>query len=359
MLGQLKTKGNEDYYTPDTANVDGACEFIKKWKKKKKPFCIYLPLLFPHPPYAVEEKWSSLIKRELLPNRIKAPEDSNKFPIILQAIRDRQHLQRWTEEQWQELRATYYGSCAKLDDYFGKIIKILKETGQYENTLIIFFSDHGDFTGDYGLVEKNQNTFQDCLSRVPFIIKPPASTSIKPGISDALVELVDLCATIYDYANISPDYLHFGKSLRSIIQGDNDSIREAAFCEGGRLMGEKQAMELESTSSLVPKGLYYPRISLQTTDEQPYHGKAVMCRTQTHKLVKRFYEKDELYDLIKDPNEVENIIDDPAYFPVIQQLEHTLLNWYIETCDWVPNKPDRRNFRPSFSHWITNLFHGK
>ena len=331
LVGQLQTKESADFFTPDTACVDGACEFIKKWKKKDQSFCIYLPLLFPHPPYAVEEKWSSLIKRELLPDRIKPPSDPDNFPLILQGIRDRQLIQGWSEEHWLDLRVTYYGMCAKIDAFFGQVVKALKESGHFENTLILFFSDHGDFAGDYGLVEKNQNTFQECLSRVPFIIKPPTGTKFKPRITDALVELVDLCATIYDYAEISPEYLHFGKSLRPLIQGDCNSHREVVFCEGGRLMGEKQAMELESKSSLTPKGLYYPRISLQTTDELPYHGKAVMCRTQTHKLVKRLYEKDELYDLTKDPSELENVIDDPAYEPVIQQLEKKLLEWYIET----------------------------
>ncbi len=64
-----------------------------------------------------------------------------------------------------------------------------------------------------------------------------------------------------------------------------------------------------------------------------------MCRTQTHKLVKRFYEKDELYDLIKDPNEVENIIDDPAYFPVIQQLETLFSTGISRHAIWYPTNP--------------------
>ena len=52
--------------------------------------------------------------------------------------------------------------------------------------------------GNYGLVEKTQNTFQDCLTHVPFIIKPPKGTQIQPGVREALVELVDMRATVED-----------------------------------------------------------------------------------------------------------------------------------------------------------------
>ena len=88
----------------------------------------------------------------------------------------------------------------------------------YENSLIIFLSDHGDFTGDYGLVEKTQNTFQDCLTNIPLVIKPPKNNISRNGVTDEMVELIDLAGTIYDYANIKPSYWHFGKSLNNFIE---------------------------------------------------------------------------------------------------------------------------------------------
>jgi arylsulfatase A-like enzyme len=114
-------------------------------------------------------------------------------------------------------------------------------------------------------------------------------------------------------------------------------------------------MELESTSALNPSGLYYPRVSLQTTDERPYHGKAVMCRTQTHKYVKRLYEQDELYDLTNDPSEQYSLIDDPENASLLHQFNQMISDWYLETCDWVPPKPDKRGFIPSFFQWMKNL----
>ena len=101
-------------------------------------------------------------------------------------------------------------------------------------------------------------------------------------------------------------------------------------------------MELESTSALTPKGLYWPRVGLQTTDDGPYHGKAVMCRTKDFKYIRRLYEKDELYDLTKDPEELNNAIDDDIYADVLSTLKERMLTWYVETCDVVPFDTDRR-----------------
>ena len=78
--------------------------------------------------------------------------------------------------------------CARVDTQFGMVVNALKgKGGIYDDSAIFFFSDHGDFTGDYGLVEKTQNTFEDCLTRVPLIVKPPAKLPIEPGIRDQLV----------------------------------------------------------------------------------------------------------------------------------------------------------------------------
>ena len=217
----------------------------------------------------------------------------------------------------------------------------LHDTGLYADTAVFLFSDHGDYTGDYGIVEKTQNTMEDCLTRVPFIIKPPSGVPVKPRVCDALVELVDFSATVYALTGIDPGYDHFGKSLLPALAGETDEHRDAVFCEGGRRYGETQAMERESASS-AGKGLYSPRVLLQITDDGPYHTKATMCRTRTHKYVLRLYEQDELYDLVADPLEEINIEDDPAYQTVLAKLKERLLCWYMETCDVVPRKTDER-----------------
>ena len=108
-----------------------------------------------------------------------------------------------------------------------------------------FFSDHGDFTGDYDLVDKTMNTFEDCLSRVPFTLKPPKGLPVEPRVSETLVELLDISATVYELTGIEPDYTHFGKSLLPVLASERDQHRDAAFCEGGRLYEQDELYDLK------------------------------------------------------------------------------------------------------------------
>jgi len=180
------------------------------------------------------------------------------------------------------------------------------------------------------------------LTRVPLIIKPPKSVPVEPGIRDGLTEMVDFKTTVEELCGIEPTHSQFGKSLLPQIAGTEAEHRDAVFCEGGRLHGERHCMELEYEQGHTnPNDMYYPRLILQAS-EGPEHTKAAMCRTTTHKYIKRFYEQDELYDLEKDPQELHNVIDDPAYTDVLQALKERMLNWYMETCDIVEFKSDQR-----------------
>ena len=153
---------------------------------------------------------------------------------------------------------------------------------------------------------------------------------------------MDFSATVYALLDIDPGYSYFGKNLIPLLKRETENHRDAVFCEGGRLYGEEHAMEKESKTELIPSGLYWPRVGLQITDDGPYHGKAVMCRTKDFKYVRRLYEKDELYDLNKDSGEGLNIIDDPQYNKVLSHLKERMLTWYLETCDVAPIKTDNR-----------------
>lgn len=333
--GQLDTGDDSIYGDYDWGTVLGALDFIRDYDGEK-PLCIYLPLTYPHPPYGVEEPWFSLINRSQLPPRIPTPDDWSNKPSILKGIWETQNMQGWTEERWQELRATYLGMCARVDHQFGMVLEALREKEIYDDTAVFFFSDHGDFTGDYGLVEKTENTFEDCLTRVPFLVKPPQSTPAQPRVCDALVELVDFSETVYDLTGINPEYSRFGRSLLPLVSGETNEHRNAVFCEGGRLAGEE--------FSLIPQDqqrLYWPRGEQQ--NQLPQHTKAIMCRTRDYKYVQRLEEQDELYDLNADPAELNNRIADPSLAGVLTELKDRLLTHYLETCDVVPWEIDKRN----------------
>ncbi|TBL73320.1 sulfatase-like hydrolase/transferase [Paenibacillus thalictri] len=341
FAGKLeKAEDEQIYYDRDWANVLGAIEMIRR-APADRPLCLYLALNVPHPPYGVEEPFYSMTDRSKLPPRIPAPSGWAGKPSILKGIWEKQGMQGWTEERWNELRATYYGMCARVDRQFGMVMDALREAGIYDDTAVFFFSDHGDFTGDYGLVEKTQNTFEDCLTRVPFMMKPPKGVPVKPRISEAMVELIDFPATVEALLGITPGHTHFGRSLLPVIAGETDEHRDAVFCEGGRLHGEEHCMEKEHGATGGAAGLYWPRIQWQQ-QEGPEHTKAVMVRTKRYKYVRRYDEQDELYDLRCDPGENVNRIGDPALAEVVAELKERLLDFFQETCDVVPHKANKR-----------------
>lgn len=344
FLGGKLERGDESVYAnTDWPRILAAEEFIRNYRGEK-PLCVFLSLQYPHPPFLVEEPWFSSIDRDKLPPRVPEPASLEGLPLMMRGLLEEQGLRGWSEPRWRELRATYYAMCSRVDHQFGRICHALRDRGLYENTATFFFSDHGEYAGDYGLVEKAQNLFQDCLTRVPFLFRPPTGTPCQPGVRDALVELVDFTATVCALADVDLGHQQFGRSLLPLAAGETDTHRDAVFCEGGRLPGEAEASERESVPAKgAEAGLYWPRMKLQLSEEPFYHGKAVMIRTATHKFVRRPYEQDELYDLGADPAETCNRIADPALAGVRQTLERRMLAWMIETADVVPRTADRRD----------------
>ena len=245
-------------------------------------------------------------------------------------------MQNWGEAQYNEVRAVYLGMVARFDHQLGLLLDKLRQTGVYDSTNVFVFSDHGDYTTDYGIAEKCQNSFEDTLTNVPLLVKPAAGTPLKPGVSDALVQLNDLPATVYEMAGVTPGYCQFGKSLCGTL-ATAAPHRDAVFCEGGRLHGETQAMEPEHG----PNSPYWPRISTQHT-EGSAHTKGCMVRMGDYKYVLRLYENDEFYDLAADPMETDNRIADPAYAAQIETMRGRMLQFYMETGDFVPSDMDKR-----------------
>ncbi|MGM9602837.1 MAG: sulfatase-like hydrolase/transferase [Faecousia sp.] len=321
----------------DDLTVDGAIRSIRK-RPKDKPFFMFVGLLNPHPPYQIEQKYYDLIDKSNLPPRYRAIRVQDGKPSMECGLMEAQRISGWSEDRIDELRTVYLAMCAKVDDLLGRMIDVLKEEGIYDDTAILFFSDHGDYTGDYGIVEKAQNCFPDCLTNVPFLIKPPKGIPVDSGVNDQLVELVDVCATVADLSGISLQRQTFSKSLLPTLQSKARSHRAFVTCEGGRLPGELHCSEY-NPQRFDPNDLYAPRQLLQSHDTGE-HTKAAMIRTKQYKYIRRLQEKDEFYDLEK--GEQINRIDDPVYVSIAAALKENLMDWYMETCDIVPQIPDSR-----------------
>lgn len=317
--------------------VEEAIAYINEKSKEPdhKPFFLYCTISYPHPPYACEDPWFSSIDRSKCEPRRPSALDLDK-PSMLKAIAQRQNLKEWGDDNFIEMRAVYLAMVSRFDHQYGMIEKALRDGGLYDDTSIFVFSDHGDYTGDYDIAEKVQNCFEDCIVNVPLLVKPAKQFDVKPGISKVLCELVDVTATVEEMTGVTTEYVNFGKSLMPSLAGETVH-KDAVFSEGGRIHGEYWAMERGHNEDSE----YWPRLSAQCS-EGPEHTKAAMIRMGNLKYVMRLYEKDELYDLEKDPKELVNRIDETQYQGDIARMRNRLLQWYMETADWVPNRKDPR-----------------
>ena len=338
--GELKLDENGQNYTADDEDVDAACRRIRN-PADDRPLCLFVGTLYPHAPYNVEEPYFSAIDRDKLAARI-LPEEGEGKPKMEALLRRYQNLDGMSNAQWDELRAVYLGMCMKVDRQFARICQALKDAGEYDNSAIFFFSDHGDYAGDYGLIEKAQNCFADVLTRVPLLIKPPKGSDVVPGISDSLVELVDFYATAMDFAGVRPDHTHFGRSLRPILADHDRKVRDIVHCEGGRMADEAHCSE--SVDPAVADGfrfsVMWPRYAAQFDDEA--HAKGAMLRSDRWKYVYRAHAACELYDMEADPREQKNLAGRTEYAEIESFFREKALEWYQDTCDVVPFAKDDR-----------------
>ena len=337
--GELAVDTDGLNYNSDDEAVDSAIERLKN-PVDDRPLCIFLGLFYPHVPYNIEEPYYSMIDRNKLPKRIKLEDCKDKAPILTK-LNELQNL-KYDEKDWDELRSIYLGMCTKVDAQFGRLVDALKKEGLYDDTAIFFFSDHGDYCGDYSLVEKSQNTFEDCLTRVPLLVKPPKGYKVDPGISDSLCELVDFYATALEYANVKSTHTHFGQSLSPLIANRNIEGREYVFSEGGREKGETHCDEYHQAGPNGPNenNDYWPKMMAQKEDD--LHDRGIMMRSKKYKYVSRSRTKDEFYDLANDPDEKINQIDNPKYAQQILTMKNDMLKWLQRTSDIVPYEIDAR-----------------
>ena len=206
------------------------------------------------------KKFFSMYDRKKVPAPI--PPNFDDKPEYMRLMYEKYGLMNLKEEDFKEIVATYYGMITRVDKQLGEVLNKLKEIGEYETSAIFLFSDHGDYTGDYGLTEKWPNGFHDCLIRVPLVVKMPGILP-KTKILDQMVQTINLFPTMLDIAQIQTLYTHFGKNLIPLMKGDTNKIREAVFAEGGYNINEPQCFENVIKSPDIPYiGIYYDKTNI-------------------------------------------------------------------------------------------------
>lgn len=258
-------------------------EFIRQ--ERDRPWLLNVNPYDPHPPFVPPRSYAD----QFDPADMPGPHlrDSDRAAQEKLADCDFQNKGKWFDaEDGRKAQALYYAMIAQIDDQFARILEALDETGQRDNTVIIFTSDHGESLGDHGLMCKGAR-FYEGLVRVPLIFSWPGRFASGTQ-NDALVELLDLTATLLDLAGVpSPDYVQ-GQSLLPILRGETTK-------------GHRDYVRSEYFDALDPHF---------TGGTGTF---ATMHRTKRHKLVV-YHGKGvgELFDLEKDPWEHENLWDDPA-----------------------------------------------
>jgi arylsulfatase A-like enzyme len=272
--------GEEDHITTWTA--DRAMEALEQWGDGGQ----FLMVGFnrPHRPFDPPAPW----------DRMYDPEQLTPLPGWTDTCLEHD-LQRGdgnfpydelTMDVLKKTMAYYYGCISQIDHQIGRLIQRLKEKGLYENTLIIYTSDHGEYMGYHHLMGKI-NYLYDAIVKTPLIIKFPGLRD-KGQRSQAMVNNIDLAPTILTVAGCEP-----GKFMNGLRLGDHGKQRKLIFAERGR-------------------------------------GNEYMVRSGTRKLI---YCKDRgkslYFDLENDPWELHNLFLDPAYQEEIKEYIGHLTQWVL------------------------------
>jgi arylsulfatase A-like enzyme len=192
-----------------------------------------------------------------------------------------------TEASVKQATALYYASISQIDYQVGRMVAFLRERGLYDDTLIVFTSDHGEYLGFHHLLLKSGPMY-DPLLRVPLLVKLPGNGQ-GGAVSDALVCNIDLAPTILKQAGIAAPPVLPGRDLFDLDTGNDRSF---VFVSG---MGGRYS-----------------------------------CRSRGHKLlVHRQPERDAFFDLHADPLEMSNRISDPACQSLIRDHRDALQNWLL------------------------------
>ncbi|OQU97534.1 hypothetical protein CLAIMM_03456 [Cladophialophora immunda] len=315
----------------DDAVVKSALKWLTN-PPDDKPWVLFMPLMFPHCPFQVEEPYFSMYDRSKVTPVLDPAQKTGYEALYMQKIRTRYGTSRATPEIWAEVKATYYGMITRLDDQFGKIIQQLDHLNLWKDTVTLFFTDHGEYLGDYGLIEKWPSGLSDCLTHEPLII---AGEGLPEGHSvNAMIEMVDLLPTILEISGIREHFPHSGKSLVPLLTQKATEHKRFAFSEGGFLMSEEP---------LVERGPYPYDIkgALQHEDTRIV-GKAISIRNEEWTYIYRLYEPPELYNRRLDPHEMSNLAAEPEFAPVAQMLQGEMFRWLVEGSDFLPWTPDPR-----------------
>ena len=255
-----------------------------------QPFFCFVSTSEPHDPYVPPKRFFDMYNLDKIQTSPTLYEEPNNKPEVIQRMRS--VWQSLTDDDWRRMTAAYWAVITFIDSEVGRIINVLKETDQYDNTIIIFTSDHGDMLGGHGLVTKGVGTSYEPVYNIPLIVRTPERGE---GHEDdlTLTSLVDIAPTLLDLCGAGTLGKAQGKSLRPVLEGTaNPEDWRDAYAE---FFGQRF--------------VYTQRIVWHDNWKYVFSPGGI----------------DELYNLSIDPYERFNLADDPKHRAIL--IEMTKRMW--------------------------------
>jgi arylsulfatase A-like enzyme len=294
--------------------------------RRQKPFFLHLGYYRPHPPFVVSAPYHNRYDPADMPAPVRAPtpgEEAATHPLLdhyLRHTRQASFFQggqgmaaEMDEATIRQMRATYCGMIAEVDDCLGEIFAYMDEAGLWDDTLVIFTSDHGEQLGDHHLLGKLG--YHDQSFRIPLVIRDPDAPDQAGRIEEAFTESVDLMPTMLDWLGAEIPMATDGCSLMPLVHG----TRPADWRDA--LHYEYDFRETFHSRAERDLGLDIDEASLMVIQDEKW------------KYVHFAALPPLLFDLENDPDQFRNLAGQPAYAAIEADCAQRALSWRMRHAD--------------------------
>jgi len=302
----------------DTAYIaDKVIDYLRL--RRTQDWLIHAVFLRPHPPIIAPAPYNAIVPAADVPKPVKHADrerEAAQHPFLrywLEQQRDPAYfesqvdVQGLSEADHAEMRAVYYGLIQEVDHQIGRILAHLERTGELDETLIVFTSDHGEMLGDHWCWGKAG--WYDAANYIPLIIRDPRVPAEARGRKlEAFTESVDVTPTILDWLGLEVPHEMSGHSLKTWLDGGTpEAWRKAVFWE----------------YDFREPATQRPEKALGITSDQATLN---VIRDRRFKYVHFTGLPPLLYDLVRDPGELNDVAAEPAYLPVVAEYAQKLLS---------------------------------
>ena len=290
--------------------VDRCMEYIQG---AEGPFIAHLSILRPHPPFIAPEPYNAMYDPMTVPgfSRLQTPDDeAAQHPWLAHQLSRRLYRASADEKKLRRFKAVYYGLMSEVDAALGRVFAFLKESGRWDNTLIVFTSDHGEQMGDHWLLGKCG--YFDASYRIPLIVRDPrkAADTSRGAVVQSFTENVDIMPTMLQAIGADVPVQCDGLSLKPFLEGNGvpKNWRSEAHWEYDFRDPSDDAAEQKL-------GLTLHQCTMN------------IIRDARFKYVHFTKLPPLLFDLQKDPGEFTDCSRDPHYLGVMLEYAQKLLSW--------------------------------